>query len=208
MIADAAMNARIIGLQMLKRGFSRGYAAGVISYGSLLTPIIPPGIGFILYGTVGQVSIGRLFAAGFVPGLMLWAALAITISITARKRGYMPEREKRPTVKEIALASWGGIWAILFPDHPAGRAALRHLHAVRDRRLRGDLRGRGRLLRLPHADAEASFHEALEGSLVDVGARDVPARALGDLRLRHRVRAHARGHLRLDARRHRQPQPA
>ena len=56
-IADAAMNARIIGLQMLKRGYARGYAAGVISYGSLLAPIIPPGIGFILYGTVGQVSI-------------------------------------------------------------------------------------------------------------------------------------------------------
>ena len=83
-IADAAMNARILGPQMLKRGFSRGYAAGVLVFGSLMAPIIPPGIGFILYGTVGQVSIGRLFAAGIVPGLMLWAALAIAISITAQ----------------------------------------------------------------------------------------------------------------------------
>src|SRR5262245_3219317 len=114
-IADAAMNTRLLGFEMLKRGFSKGYAAGVLSYGSLLAPIIPPGIGFILYGTVGQVSIGRLFAAGIIPGLMLWASLAIAISITARRRGYKPERETRPTVKEIALASWGGIWAILFP---------------------------------------------------------------------------------------------
>ena len=98
-IADAAMNARILGPQMLKRGFSRGYAAGVLSYGSLMAPIIPPGIGFILYGTVGQVSIGRLFAAGIIPGLMLWASLAIAISITARKRGYAPERDKAPTVQ-------------------------------------------------------------------------------------------------------------
>src|ERR671916_2587223 len=45
-IADAAMNARVLGPQMLKRGYSRGYAAGVISYGSLMAPIIPPGIGF------------------------------------------------------------------------------------------------------------------------------------------------------------------
>ena len=66
-IADAAMQTRMLGGEMLKRGFSKGYAAGVLSYGSLMTPIVPPGIGFILYGTVGQVSIGRLFAAGFLP---------------------------------------------------------------------------------------------------------------------------------------------
>jgi TRAP-type transport system large permease protein len=114
-IADAAMNARVLGPEMLKRGFSKGYAAGVVSYGSLMAPIIPPGIGFILYGTVGQVSIGRLFAAGIIPGLLLWAALAFTISITARRRGYGPERETAPTVREVARALWGGIWALLFP---------------------------------------------------------------------------------------------
>ncbi|HEU4380333.1 MAG TPA: TRAP transporter large permease [Hyphomicrobiaceae bacterium] len=114
-IADAAMNARILGPQMLQRGFSKGYAAGVLSYGSLMAPIIPPGIGFILYGTVGQVSIGRLFAAGIIPGLMLWAALAIAISITAKRRGYAPERATRATLQEIGTAAWGGIWAILFP---------------------------------------------------------------------------------------------
>ena len=114
-IADAAMNSRLLGQQMLKRGFSKGYAAGVLSYGSLMAPIIPPGIGFILYGSVGQVSIGRLFAAGIVPGLMLWAALAITISVTAKKRGYLPERKTRPSVRELGSAAWGGLWAILFP---------------------------------------------------------------------------------------------
>src|SRR5688500_1728270 len=104
-IADAAMNARILGLEMLKRGFSKGYAAGVLSYGSLMAPIIPPGIGFILYGTVGQVSIGRLFAAGVIPGLMLWWAMAIAISITARQRGYLPERTQRPTLRELGRTS-------------------------------------------------------------------------------------------------------
>ena len=114
-IADAAMQARMLGSEMLKRGFPRGYAAGVLSYGSLMTPIIPPGIGFILYGTVGQVSIGRLFAAGFVPAFLLWAGLALTIWITARKRGYEPERKTRPTVREVGKAMWGGLWALLFP---------------------------------------------------------------------------------------------
>ena len=173
-----------------------------LSFGSLMAPIIPPGIGFILYGTVGQVSIGRLFAAGIVPGLMLWASLAIAISITARKRGYAPERDKAPTIKEIALASWGGIWAILFPIILLAGLALWRLHAVGDRRLRGDLCGGDRLLRLSHADGE-NLHRSGGRQPRRCRRGDVPARALRHLRLRHRVRAHPRSHLRLDARRHR-----
>jgi tripartite ATP-independent transporter DctM subunit len=168
-IADAAMQARMIGNEMLKRGFSRGFAAGVISFGSLMTPIVPPGIGFILYGTVGQVSIGRLFAAGFVPAFMLWAAMAIAISLVSRRRGYVPEREKRPTVKETAWALWGGVWAILFPVillaglrfgifTPSEIGAFAVVYAV----LVGAFAYR--MLKA------ASLREALEGTLVDVGA--------------------------------------
>ena len=168
-IADAAMNARILGPQMLKRGFSKGYAAGVLSYGSLMAPIIPPGIGFILYGTVGQVSIGRLFAAGIIPGLLLWAALAVTISITARRRGYAPERETLPSVREVADAAWGGIWALLFPVvlllglrfgvfTPSEIGAFAVIYAVTI--------GLFAYRMLTYA----SFREAVENSLIDVGA--------------------------------------
>ena len=168
-IADAAMNTRLLGFEMLKRGFSKGYAAGVLSYGSLLAPIIPPGIGFILYGTVGQVSIGRLFAAGVIPGLMLWAALAFTISVTARRRGYQPELKKRASAKEIATASLGGVWAILFPVilllglrfgvfTPSEIGAFAVVYAV----VIGMFAYR--VLRA------ASLREAIEGSLVDIGA--------------------------------------
>jgi tripartite ATP-independent transporter DctM subunit len=168
-IADAAMQARMLGPEMLKRGFSKGYAAGVLSYGSLMTPIIPPGIGFILYGTVGQVSIGRLFAAGFLPAFMLWAALAFTINVTARKRGYAPERKKRPTAKEIAAATWSGIWALLFPVFlllglrfgiftPSEIGAFAVVYAV----VIGVFAYR--MLK------RATLKDALEGSLVDVGA--------------------------------------
>jgi tripartite ATP-independent transporter DctM subunit len=168
-IADAAMQTRMLGAEMLKRGLSRGYAAGVLSFGSLMTPIIPPGIGFILYGTVGQVSIGRLFAAGFIPALLLWAALAFTISITSRRRGYQPERKVRPSLREAGKAAWGGIWAILFPVFlllglrfgvftPSEIGAFAVVYAVAVglfayRQLKG-----------------AGLREALEGSLVDVGA--------------------------------------
>ena len=114
-IADAAMQSRMLGQDMIKRGMSRGFAAGVISFGSLLTPIIPPGLGFIIYGTIGQVSIGRLFAAGFVPAFLLWAALAFTVSYVARKRGYPPARDRAPKLVEVGTALRGGIWALLFP---------------------------------------------------------------------------------------------
>lgn len=114
-IADAAMQTRVLGPEMVKRGFSKGYAASVLSWGSLMTPIIPPGIGYILYGTVGQVSIGRLFAGGILPGLMLWAGMALTVGITAYRRGIPAERKGLPLASEVISATVGGIWAILFP---------------------------------------------------------------------------------------------
>jgi TRAP-type transport system large permease protein len=70
-VADAAMEARILGPQMISQGYSKGYAASVIALSSLITATIPPSIGLILYGYVGQVSIGRLFMAGIIPGLLM-----------------------------------------------------------------------------------------------------------------------------------------
>jgi tripartite ATP-independent transporter DctM subunit len=168
-IADAAMQARMLGAEMLRRGFSKGYAAGVLSYGSLMTPIVPPGIGFILYGTVGQVSIGRLFAAGFVPAFLLWAALAFTIYWTAGKRNYLPERKTRPSAKEVGRAAWGGIWAILFPVFlllglrfgiftPSEIGAFAVIYALVIGLFAYRVLNR------------ASLKEAIEGSLVDVGS--------------------------------------
>lgn len=114
-IADAAMQSRMLGGEMIQRGLSRGFAAGVLSFSSILTPIIPPGLGFIIYGTIGQVSIGRLFAAGLVTALLLWIALAFTVAAISGKRGYPAARETRPTIREVGTALRGGIWALLFP---------------------------------------------------------------------------------------------
>jgi tripartite ATP-independent transporter DctM subunit len=114
-IADAAMSSRMLGPNMIRRGMSPGFVAGIISFSSLLTPVIPPGIGMILYGTVGQVSIGRLFAAGFVPAFLLWVAMAAVVWVVARKRGYDAELKERPTVRQVVGAVRASIWAILFP---------------------------------------------------------------------------------------------
>ncbi|PKL11142.1 MAG: C4-dicarboxylate ABC transporter [Spirochaetae bacterium HGW-Spirochaetae-8] len=114
-IADASMEARILGPDMNKRGYAKGYTANVISWTSLITATIPPGVGIILYGTVGEVSIGRLFASGILVGLLMMAALMITVSITATRRGYAGERENRASLKEVYLAVRETIWALLFP---------------------------------------------------------------------------------------------
>ena len=113
-IADAAMQARILGPSMTKKGYSKGYAACVIATTALITPIIPPGIGLILYGTIGEVSVGRLFAAGIPVGLLMMVSLMITISLTAKKKNYLADR-KMASVKEMARALFAGIWAFLFP---------------------------------------------------------------------------------------------
>lgn len=168
-IADAAMQSRMLGGEMVKRGFTRGFASGVLSFGSLLTPIIPPGIGMILYGTIGQVSIGRLFAAGILPALLLWLGLGLAVWLTAHYRGYKPERATRPSRREVGEAFRGGLWALLFPVFlllglrmgiftPSEIGAFAVVYAI----VIGVVIHR-RMTR-------QGFIEGLEGSLTDIGA--------------------------------------
>lgn len=114
-VADAAMEARILGPTMIERGFSKGYTCGVIALGSLITATIPPSIGLILYGYVGNVSIGRLFIAGIVPGIMMTVFLMVTAWLIAKKRGYKPELTEIPKGREVLKGFNDAKWAILFP---------------------------------------------------------------------------------------------
>lgn len=114
-VADAAMEARILGPTMIERGFSRGYTCGVIALGSLITATIPPSIGLILYGYVGGVSIGRLFIAGIIPGLLMTVCLMFTAWLIAKRRGYVPELKEIPSAIEILRGFNDAKWAILFP---------------------------------------------------------------------------------------------
>jgi tripartite ATP-independent transporter DctM subunit len=113
-IADAAMEARILGTEMVKKGFSKGYTTSITTITACIAPIIPPSIGLILYGTIGEVSIGRLFAAGIAPGLMMMVFLMAAVAITSKKKKYLPER-KRASLKEVVVAFVDSIWALLFP---------------------------------------------------------------------------------------------
>ena len=63
----------------------------------MITPLIPPGIGLILYGCIANVSIGKLFIAGFGPGILLCATMMFMVSKISKKRGYLPLRKEKMT---------------------------------------------------------------------------------------------------------------
>lgn len=113
--AYAVMESRILGPDMIKSGYSRGYAAAINGLSALVTATISPSLGLIIYGSVGEVSIGRIFAAGIIPGFLMMAILMITVSITAKKRGYKSETAKKPTFKEVITEVRASIWALIFP---------------------------------------------------------------------------------------------
>jgi TRAP-type transport system large permease protein len=114
-VADAAMEARMLGPEMIRRGYSKGFTCSTIAVGSLITATIPPSLGLILYGYIGNVSIGRLFLAGVIPGLMMMVALMIVVWLISRKRGYQPAAARLPTRSEVWTAVKDARWALLFP---------------------------------------------------------------------------------------------
>lgn len=113
--ADAAMLAKTIGVEMASRGYSRAFAAVITSSAAIITALIPPSIGLIIYGFLAETSIGRLFAAGILPGLLLAAGLMLTTYFIARKRGYKALRDKRASREEGWKALVDGLWALSIP---------------------------------------------------------------------------------------------
>jgi C4-dicarboxylate transporter DctM subunit len=86
-LADAAMCGSVLIPTMMKSGYSPGYSAAVTGASSVVGPIIPPSIPFIVYGSLFGVSIGQLFLAGVIPGLMIGLLLLISNYLYAQWAG-------------------------------------------------------------------------------------------------------------------------
>lgn len=115
-VADASMEARLLGPGMIVQGgYSKSAAAVVLAFGSIITATIPPSIGLILFGFINEVSIGRLFIAGVIPGLVLTALLMLTAWLVARRQGYAADLAEMPTFREIWASFLDSIWALAFP---------------------------------------------------------------------------------------------
>ena len=113
--ADAAMQSKILVPEMEKRGYGRAFSTAITAASSSIAPVIPPGINLIIYALIAQVSVAKMFIGGYVPGILMCAALMVTVSVIAGKRGYQPTREKMSPPKDVLKQVRESIWALLLP---------------------------------------------------------------------------------------------
>ncbi|MDR2314501.1 MAG: TRAP transporter large permease [Spirochaetaceae bacterium] len=115
--ADAAMETRILAPEMMRLGYSKGYICAVNCVTALITATIPPSLGLIIFGFVGEVSIGRLFAAGIIPGILMMFFLMTATTITSRIKKYDPPKSEASGLspRELAENLKDSVWALLFP---------------------------------------------------------------------------------------------
>ena len=112
-VADAAALTALLLPMMVAAGHDKARSAGLIASAGIIAPVIPPSIGFVIFGVAGNVSISKLFLAGIVPGLMLGASLWITWWWLARsERVQVPPRQ---TAGQILLALREATWALVLP---------------------------------------------------------------------------------------------
>jgi tripartite ATP-independent transporter DctM subunit len=112
-VADAAALSALLLPMMNRAGYDTARSAGLLASASIIAPIIPPSIGFVVFGVAANVSISRLFMAGIVPGLMLGAALWVTWWILVRKEKIQPA--PRASRKHVLLALKDATFALVLP---------------------------------------------------------------------------------------------
>jgi tripartite ATP-independent transporter DctM subunit len=111
--ADTAALAAILIPMMRNAGYDIPRAAGLIAAGGIIAPVIPPSIGFIVFGVAANVSISQLFLAGVAPGLMMGLSLVVAWAIVSRKDKM--KTAPRTTMRERGKAFVDGFYALLMP---------------------------------------------------------------------------------------------
>lgn len=134
-VADAVGLGQIEIKAMKDQGYDPDFSAAVTAASATIGPIIPPSIPMVLYGVLGNVSVGALFIGGIVPGVLMGLFMMITVSVIAKRRGYPIQARAR--FQDIALATLkallplfcpvilvGGIWTGIFTPTEAAAVAV------------------------------------------------------------------------------------
>ncbi|WP_140637240.1 TRAP transporter large permease subunit [Methylibium rhizosphaerae] len=112
-VADAAALTALLLPMMIKAGHRKEVSGGLIAASGVIGPIIPPSIGFVIFGVAANVSISKLFIAGIFPGLMIGLGLALTWWWVGRKETLaLPQRKTRA---EVWAAAREAVWALMLP---------------------------------------------------------------------------------------------
>jgi len=112
-IADAAALSALLLPMMVAAGHDKARSAGLIASAGIIAPVIPPSIGFVVFGVMANVSVSKLFMAGIFPGLMLAVALWFTWWWLVRKETLAPPPRK--SLAEVIDALRQATWALVLP---------------------------------------------------------------------------------------------
>ncbi|MCW2242323.1 TRAP transporter large permease subunit, partial [Azospirillum canadense] len=112
-VADAAALAALLVPMMVAAGHDKARSGGLIAAAGIIAPIIPPSIGFIIFGVAANVSITKLFLAGIVPGVLLALGLCVAWWYVVRQETIAPP-PRRP-LKEMVRAFFDAFWALVLP---------------------------------------------------------------------------------------------
>ena len=112
-IADAAALTALLLPMMVAAGHDKPRSAGLIAACGVIGPVIPPSIGFVIFGVTANVSISKLFLAGIFPGILIGAALWLTWMFLVRTEKITPPPRK--SAREVVVALREATWALFLP---------------------------------------------------------------------------------------------
>ncbi len=112
-VADAGGLGTIEIKAMSDAGYDLDFSVAVTAASSTIGPIIPPSLPMVIYGVMASASIGRLFIAGFIPGLLMGLSLSILVGYYALKRNY--PRDAKFSIKQLGVSFIQGLPALVTP---------------------------------------------------------------------------------------------
>lgn len=112
--ADCAATGSILIPAMIRQGYKPEFAALIAAFSAMMAPIIPPSIFMIIYGSMTGVSIGRLFVAGIIPGLLMGISLLVLVAILVRSSSFKVETTSF-SLRRVGQTFLAASWAIVMP---------------------------------------------------------------------------------------------